>query len=291
MIRIIIEIDFSAVIRGGAYVKTKWMMTLLLSIVLLAGCGSEESKKFRDDKNVQLEIYETIISKGKERYDLELVPDMDKIKFNLNSGLPTVNDKQLTVPVKTVGKPEFKFEAIIEIKFDNSGYRDLGEVDIHHRGLSGLGKFLLEHIFLEEYKSELEEVINYDSGVSLSWVNVLSKSSVFIEDKEEEDKIIRALTADYNAGKFANPEEYATLLDKHMLEEDKSIDGDYLPDIYFVFKISATSGKNFEKRFYNIVSYLQENKNLPSGAYRLRADSDNKEENKLSELTKIRKLN
>ena len=143
---------------------------------------------------------------------------MKKMKFSLQHGLPLVNDKKVTVPVKTVGNPVFTFNAAANIESDNSGYRGLGEIEIDNRGLDGLGEFLLERIFREEYKSEIKTVMDYDKGISLKDVQVLSKASVFIEDTQKKDKVIYSMTKDYNEGEFNDAEKYAKLLEKHMLE-------------------------------------------------------------------------
>ena len=94
------------------------------------------------------------------------------MKFSLQHGLPLVDDKKVTVPVKTVGNPVFTFNAVANIESDNSGYRGLGEIEIDNRGLEGLGEFLLERIFREEYKSEINSVMDYDKGISLKDVQV-----------------------------------------------------------------------------------------------------------------------
>jgi len=91
--------------------KNKWMITFLLTIVLLSSCASKESKKFINDEKIQAEISETIISQGQENYDLELIPNMKKMKFSQQDGLPLVDDKKVIVPVKTVGNPVFTFNA------------------------------------------------------------------------------------------------------------------------------------------------------------------------------------
>jgi len=263
--------------------KNKWMITFLLTIVLLSSCASKESKKFINDEKIQAEISETIISQGQENYDLELIPNMKKMKFSQQDGLPLVDDKKVIVPVKTVGNPVFTFNAEANIESDNSGFRDLGEIEIDNRGLEGLGEFLLERIFQEEYKSEIKSVIEYEKGISLKDVNVLSRASVFIDDTKKKDRVIYSMTKDYNEGKFNDAEKYAELLKKHMLEINNFNGEEYLPELSFLIKKTSMSDESFDEKFNKVISFVRENKNLPKGWYSFEAES----EDELFELIKI----
>jgi hypothetical protein len=267
--------------------KKKWIITFLLTTVLLSSCASKESKKFINDDEIQAEISETIISLGQEKYDLELVPNMKKMKFSLQHGLPLVNDKKVTVPVKTVGNPVFTFNAAANIESDNSGYRGLGEIEIDNRGLEGLGEFLLERIFQEEYKSEIKTVMDYDKGISLKDVQVLSKASVFIENTQKKDKVIYSMTKDYNEGDFNDAEKYAELLEKHMLEINNFNGEEYLPELSFLIKKTYMSNESFVEKFNKVILFVRENENLPKGWYSFEAESDDEAEGELSELIKI----
>lgn len=267
--------------------KKKWMITFLLTTVLLSSCASKESKKFINDKKIQAEISETIISQGHEKYDLELVPNMKEMKFSLQHGLPLVNDKKVTVPVETVGNPVFTFNATAKIESDNSGYRGLAEIEIDNRGLDGLGEFLLERIFREEYKSEIKSVMDYDKGISLKDVQVLSKASVFIEDTHKKDKVIYSMTRDYNEGEFNDAEKYAELLEKHMLETNNFNGEEYLPELSFLIKKTYMSDEPFVETFNKVILFVRDNKNLPKGSYSFEAESDDEAEDELSELIKI----
>ena len=55
--------------------------------------------------------------------------------------------------------------------------------------------------------------MDYDKGISLKDVQVLSKASVFIEDTQKKDKVIYSMTKDYNDGEFNDAEKYAELLE------------------------------------------------------------------------------
>lgn len=244
---------------------------ILLSTVMLVSCASKESKEFRDDKNVQAEIYETIIKKGEEDFDLKLVPNMEKLKFSFTDALPLIDDERLVVPVKTTNKPIFKFDAVIKIDAKNDGYRALDNIEIDSGGLSKLGEFLLTYIFKVENKRKLKEFLDYEKGVSLYSVNVLSKTSVYIEDDEVRDELVRSMTADYNAGKFDNPKEYAYLLSKFMLEDNNHNDEGYLPELYFDIELTysdISKGVTAEEKFAKVISYVRVNEtSLPNGDY------------------------
>lgn len=251
--------------------KQRWMIMVLLSTVMLVSCASKESKEFRDDKNVQAEIYETIITKGEEDFNLKLVPNMDKLKFSLTDALPLIDDQKLIVPVKTVNNPVFKFDAVIKIDARNDGYRALDEIEIDSGGLSKLGEFLLTYIFKVENKSRFKKLLDFEKGVSLYSVNVLSKTSVYIEDAEERDELVRSMTADYNAGKFDNPKEYTYLLSKFMLEDNHYNDEGYLPRLDFDIELTYSDilkGVTAERKFAKVISHVRENEtSLPNGYY------------------------
>ena len=100
-------------------------------------------------QKIQAEISETIISLGQENYGLELIPNMKKMKFSLQHGLPLVDDKKVVVPVKTVGNPVFTFNAEANIESDNSGFRGLGEIEIDNRGLRGAGRVSVGNVFFK----------------------------------------------------------------------------------------------------------------------------------------------
>lgn len=273
--------------------RQRRLFLILLLTVLLASCASKESKEFRDDENVQKEIYETIIKKGEEDFNLKLVPNMDKLRFDFTDALPLIDDEQLIVPVETTNKPIFKFNAIIRIDAKNDGYRALDEIEIDSGGLSGLGEFLLTYIFMVENKSKFKAIIDYEEGVSLSSVNVLSKTSVYIEDEKKREELIHSMTADYNAGKFGEPEEHASLLSKFMLEDNNHNDEGYLPKLDVKVELTyseSSKGVKPEDKFEKVVSYVQKNeRNLPNGDYVF--SSPREGEDRLVEYITIRNLN
>ena len=268
----------------------KRLASLLLATIFLSGCASKESKAFRDDENVQSEIRDTIIRKGKEDFNLDLIPNMDKLKFDFVDALPLIDDERLRVPVRTTNNPEFKFEASIKIDADNSGYRALGDIDIESGGLHNLGEFLLTSIYQSEHKNKIDKFLKDQKGVSLYSVNVVAKTLVFIEDEKEKELLVKSLTADYNAGKFDEPSEFAGLLTKHMLEANNYNNEGYLPDLHFVIELtySEKSKKiSAEEKFERVIAYVHKNEaNLPSGEYIFNM-KDDEEETRLAEYITI----
>lgn len=254
---------------------------LVIVCLLLSGCASKESTKFKNDKQIQEEIKEAIILEGKEFYNLDLVPNMKKIKFGLQDGVPLINDEELIVPVETTNKPDFSFDVVITVDVESNGTRNLGEIDVDggsSTGLGYLGDYLLIYIFEERYKSAFEDIHQFEKLVSLNYVDVSSKTSVHIEDVEEEKKIKQALSSDYNKGQFNNPEAYDDLLDKYMLEEDYTKKGIYYPDVYFNVKRSYDTDVDMDKKYEAIIEYILQSDDLPLAGYHLSTDLTKDEE-------------
>ena len=120
----------------------------------------------------------------------------------------------------------------------------------------------------------------------------MAKTSVFIEDETEKEKLIKSMTADYNAGKFDNPSEYADLLAKFMLEENNYNDEGYLPDLHFDIELTysdISKGISAEEKFGKVMSYVHKNETyLPSGEYIFNMYvEDDKEKTRLTEYITI----
>jgi hypothetical protein len=242
----------------------KWIVFLII-VVILNGCASKESKEFRKDKEVQEEIEEIIISKGEE-YGLKLEPNTKKMNFALQPGVPLIDDRTLLIPVKTIGEPEFSFELRLNIEDPGDGTREIGDFEFWLS--EDIGDFLVKHAFEEEYKSAFDALLEFGSHIYISDINVDSKTSGYFEDKQEEMKLIRAIATDYHAGKFANPKEYANLLEKYMLDEIKhSKKKIYLPSIYFTIDIPDYEDVDNQKLINDIKEYILHDKNLPRATY------------------------
>ena len=269
----------------------KWLISMLLPVLFLSGCASKESKAFRDDENVRAEIHDTIVQKGQEDYNLKLIPNMGKMKFGFQNALPLIDDEALRVPVRTTNNPEFQFDAYITIDADNSGYRALGEIEIDRRGLHDLGEFLLTSIYQLEHRSKLDKFLQDEKGVSLNSVEVLAKTSVFIKDEKEKEKLIKSMIADYNAGKFDDPSEFADLLTKFMLEDNNYNDKGYLPELHFDIELTyrdIAKGISADEKFEKVISYVHKNEtHLPSGKYIFKMNVDDEKNTSLGEYITI----
>lgn len=266
----------------------KSLIVVFISIIIISGCANPESKRFKNDEVVQNNINELIISKGEEMYDLELIPMMEEMEFGRESALPFVDNTKLVVPVKTTRIPEFTFDAIVSIGDTEDGEIGIKKVDIYANpnGLGYLGNFLMSYIFKTKFNNEIDELLNYDKGIYLDRVWVPSKASVYIKNEEEQDQMMRAITADYNAGKFNNPDEYTYLIDAYGLKENNEYKSGWLPQV-FIKMDQASDSAATEKKFNNLIAYMTNNKDLPTAEYHIKTYSTKKDVSAFSKVLVI----
>lgn len=258
----------------------KSWIVIFISILIISGCANPEAKRFKNDEVVQAEIKELIVSKGAEMYGLELNPIMEDMEFGRGPALPSVDSMKLVVPVKTTGIPEFTFNAIVDIGDTEAGEIGIKGVDIYGNpnGLGYLGNFLMSYVFQTKFHNEMDEILNYDKGIYLDRVMVQSKASIYIEDEEELEQMMRAITADYNAGKFNNSDEYTYLIDTYGLGG--------LPQV-FIKMDQASDSAATEKKFNNLVAYMTNNKDLPAAEYHIKTYSTQKDVSTFSKVLVI----
>lgn len=255
----------------------KSLIVVFISIIIISGCANPESKRFKNNEVVQDEINELIISKGEEMYDLELNPIMEEMEFGRGPALPSVDSTKLVVPVKTIGTPEFKFSAIVSIGDTEAGEIGIKDIDIYGNpnGLGYLGNFLMSYVFRTKFHNEIDELLNYNKGIYLDRVMVQSKASVYFEDKEELEQMMRAIIADYNAGKFNNPDEYTYLTDTYGFGGLAQV---------FIKMDQASDSAATEKKFNNLIAYMMNNKDLPTAEYHIKTYFTKKD---VSTFTKV----
>lgn len=250
------------------------LIGLFLLAVLLCGCVNPVSKSWKEDEDVQEKIQKLIVSKGEDMYNLELAPNVEDMKFERANGLPWPDSSKLTVPVKTIGNPEFSFTANLTVDARKELDDSIEEIDIFGSpyGLGHFGNFLMAHMFKEKFKNEIKEILDYDTGVYLDRVYIFSKTSVFIENVEERNELMRAISADYNAGKFDNFNEYSNLEETYFLNNGS----ENLPEIFITIDQTSDSATT-EEKFNNIILFIKGNKNLPRGKYHIKTIYSNKD--------------
>lgn len=245
---------------------------LFLLSLLLIGCASKEAKQFKNNKEVQAEIEETIKAIGKDEFALDLDPNAKKMKFGRQNGIPLVDDKTLIVPVETTGKPVYSFDVTIHIRKQQDGTLQVGEVEM--RNLDQLGNFLLEDLYAKKFKKPLKQLEKVDPDLSIYTIRIDSLTAIHYDDEDELEQYRKALAEDYNAGNFTKPDQFITLIDKHRLKEDLSIDGIYLPEVSIRVKRPENAKIDSEEKVQKIIQYIEESHDLPLGDYSVSMPSD-----------------
>lgn len=239
---------------------------LLFSLsLLLIGCASKESRQFKNNKQVRADIEETIISIGKEDFSLDLIPNVKKMKFGLQNGVPLVDDKTLIVPVKTTGEPDYSFDVELQIEEQQDGTLQIGKVEM--RTLDQLGNFLLEDIYAKKFKESFKQLEKVDTDLSIHNIRIDSLTSIHYDDENMLEQYRKSLAEDYNAGNFTDPAKFITLIDKHRLKEDHSRDGIYLPEVTIRVKRPENAKLDPEEKVQAIIHYIEESRDLPLGNY------------------------
>lgn len=270
--------------------KKHGFLIVVMASLMLVGCASKEAKRFIEKDDFKQEVEQIILDKGEMEYGLELDPNMKKVKFALNHGIPTVNENRVLIPVKTKNQPNFTFNAAAEIKRNDDGTMELIDVDIEGDGANGLGmlgEFLLTNLFLQAYEQELDRLENFDKNVKVEVddVEVHAKRSLFIESKEEELKLAFSLSEDYKSGKFEDVKNIEEMLDKHMRDEEISTKVPlYLPEINLELLKPAEENIVMEEKFNQFIAHLKESKDIPTAIYYVHYSPESKEEERLHEL-------
>ncbi|WP_208590434.1 hypothetical protein [Gracilibacillus suaedae] len=253
---------------------TTTILWSFLILYYLTGCASKEAREFKNDEDNQKEIAEEIIRIGKEKYNIELKPDPDKIAFNTSPGIPLTDDSSLLIPVETTGKPVYSFKAQVFLEKQSDDSIEVDHIDIErsHSGLDGLGKYLVQHMYNEKYSDIIFELEKYDSRISIGHIDVNAVTSYHFDDREEKDEIIKNLIADYNNGHFANLEMFEVLYDRYVPKWEKSLQRAYLPDVQISIEGSSYEGEEFDLATMKRINYglkaeiIQSNK-LPLANY------------------------
>ena len=285
----VIIIPTNAMSRSEKMKKYGFLIVVMTSLMLV-GCASKEAKRFTETDDFKQEVEQIILDKGEVEFGLELDPNMEKAKFALNSGIPTVNENRVLIPVKTKNQPIFTFNADAEIQRNDDGTMELIDVDIEGDGANGLGmlgEFLLTNLFLQAYEQELDRLGNFDKHVKVKVdsVKVQAKRSLFIESKEEERRLAFSLSEDYKLGEFEDGKNIEEMLDKHMRDGEISSKVPlYLPEINLELLKPAEENIVMEEKFDAFIAHLKGSKDIPAAIYSVHYSPESKEEERLHEL-------
>ncbi len=253
---------------------------LLLAVILLSGCfHSKEAKQFKKDKEVQMEIERLIQEHGMDEYGMELYPEMKKMKFAIVGKFPWPTDNILVVPVKTNGKPEYKFEANIHIYNEKTDNYEVNDQSIDISNLEQIGPFLLEKTFLALHKDAFDTLKNVDRGIKINSIETEATFNHYFEDKTEERMLKKAFAADYISDKFIEPSQFERLIDDHMIQWDENAREGWEcePRIRIEVKEPVDESVTSEEKVQNIIEYIESENNLPQGIYSITLDLEDEQ--------------
>lgn len=250
-------------------------MILLLVALFLTGCVSKESRAFIRDKEQKEIISDEIVRQGQETFHLEIEPNIKKMKFDWDSGLPMLNDQRIAVPVTTVGKPEFSFTAYVYIDGNPREIKGIS-LDYGRNGLDYLGDFLIQHIYSEKYQPALEQLKAFDPNVSVETISIRAITSYHHQYKQEQIALYRVLSADYNQGKFNNPAYYDQLLATYLPKTNAS-DEPYYPRISLDVEQPYGNDFNMEEKVADIINCIRTSDDMPHAEYTISATDQNDE--------------
>lgn len=241
-------------------------IVFLLVMFFLVGCASKESKAFiRDEENKEI-IYEKIVRQAKETFHLETEPNVNKMKFDREYGIPLLNDSRIIVPVKTLEEPQFSFNAVVFIGNDPL---EITNITIDKSGLGNLGEYLVRHIYTEKYQPAFDELKAFDRYVSDPSISINALSSYHHEDEEEKIALYQAISADYNQGKFNDPTYYDQLLATYVPQQDTFTEEPYYPRISIDVRQNHSKDFDMEEKIAHIVAFIKASDTMPSANYSL----------------------
>ncbi|MBM7619988.1 hypothetical protein JOC95_001840 [Bacillus tianshenii] len=239
-----------------------------MGISFLTGCVSGDAKEFIREQDVKDYIEEEIIRLGEEDYGLTLVPDTEEMKFGFQNGIPLRDENKVSVPVKVKGDPVFKFQAIVLLEDNSENKKEIQTIDVageYGKGLKDFGGFLLAELFKKKHEKVWKQIEGLESGIKVDQIEVLAKTSAYIEDPQEEESIVRNISEDYKEGEFSNIQKYEELMEKYLYEGNESLERGYLPEISISIEPSFNS--TAQETFDKVVAFLQESDHLPKGEY------------------------
>lgn len=276
--------------------KKYGLLIVVMASLMLVGCASKEAKRFIETDDFKQEVEQIILDKGEMEFGLELDPNMKKVKFALDHGIPTVNENRVLIPVKTKNQPIFTFNAEAEIQRKDDVTMELIDVDIEGDGANGLGRlgeFLLTSLFQQAYDQELERLGDYDKKVKVKvkvdGVRVQAKRSLFIESKEEKLRLAFSLSEDYKLGKFEDVKNIGEMLGKHMRDEEITSKVPlYLPEISLELLKRGEENMVMGEKFNQFIAHLKESTDIPAAIYYVDYSPESKEEERLHELVIVK---
>lgn len=256
----------------------KRIIVLCISLLLLTACfHSKEAKQIKNSKESKTEIEAAIKNIAKEKYGMDVNVNMKKLKFAFPEGKNMLmkTDKRLEVPVETVGSPKYQFKIYMSIYNSELDKYQFDEDELELRDFSRMGRVLITDVYEELYENELKKLVEFDEGVELE-VRIDTRFNRYFEDEKEEDALLKKFADDYNAGKFEDPKEYASLIKKHAElpdEESKLYDEQIkagipcTPEIKVSIKYEEDEKQTLEEKLTAFVEFIENEETLPNGRY------------------------
>lgn len=271
----------------------KRIILLFTLTIVLTGCYSKEAKELTKDKDTQARIAETIIKQGKEQFNIDLEPDVNRIKFTFPHGkqlFPIKTDHRIVIPVQTKGVPVYRFKVYADIynEIEEKYVFNPDKVELDSLGgLNEFGKFLLSKVYKSLYNDALQKIRDFDPEINIKEIVVRDKYSyIHFEDVEELKALRYDLVKDYNAGYFNDPDQFEAVLKRQMIEPDpetliyeEQLYGEFPCTAHISLEVehNTTHLKSREDRMLDIVDYIRSNPKLPNGYYGIHLTEENSE--------------
>ena len=159
------------------------------------------------------------------------------------------------------------------------------QIDI--TALPHMASELLTDIYQSLYKEELQEITDFDPGVSMSVEVEDTFSNRYFEDESEEAALIKEFSKDYNEGKFVDPAQYKSLIKKHATlpnehtvhyEEQQKANQPCTPEIHLNIDHTKKEEQTEQERFEALKEFIEKNDKLPNGMYFLNIREEDPEE-------------
>src|SRR5699024_1533160 len=256
-------------------------------MLFLTACFySKEAKQVKNSKETQAEIETAIKKQAKEKYGMGVDVQMEKLKFTFPKGklmFPIKTDKQLKVPVETVGSPVYEFEVKFSIYDEETETYQFNEDELELRKLSNMGTVLLTKVYKELYEEEFNKISDFDEDIELEIEEEAKFSNRYFEDEAEEYAILKDFAKDYNEGRFADATQYKSLIKKYAVlpseetiiyEEQMKGDQPCTPRIGLSLKLDEDAEQTEVEKLDALIAFIEDDDTLPNGSYHIHASKE-----------------
>lgn len=269
----------------------KRIMLVCSCLLLLTACFySKEAKQIKNSEEIQGEMETAIKKQAKDKYGMDVHVYMKQLKFTFPKGkllIPLKTDKRLIVPVETIGTPSYEFPVYISIYDEAQETYQFKEDQLDLTELPKMGTVFLTDIFKDEYKAELDKLVEFDEDMEIKVEVEAHFANRYFEDKKEEATLLKDFASDYHAGKFVDPKQYKALIKKHaalpnehskFYEEELKGAQPCTPHITLNIEHEEDLEQTGTERLAAISDFIETEPTLPNGWYSVHLqeeDSDN----------------